>query len=295
LVARVTSQGFSSAASIRRSGGVAGDSGNAVVLQVSREELHRAAEALQRLVLRLLEDLLGCRPGLQHGDWFGAEDARVFDRMGLRRIGLRWALARFCPPLRRVLVQAPSGSRMREPRATWSSPAVFTRLQIECHGIEGLIIPDRFLNAVGLTAWDSPWFRLHAAALVTEHLRSRLMVSVTDLPPPRIVPEVCWMIIATSDVRMPFLARLRLAYRPHRRALERLRSFGLRVIEETGMPEEFWAHWLSWHVNRVAGSPSMLPLKWHSWLRDPGTIAASAPTEQRLAAAYAAWYPVHKE
>jgi hypothetical protein len=61
------------------------------------------------------------------------------------------------------------------------------------------------------------------------------------------------------------------------------------------MPEEFWAHWLSWHVNRVAGSPSMLPLKWHSWLRDPGTIAASAPTEQRLAAAYAAWYPAHKE
>ena len=264
------------------------------MLRVSREELDRGAEVLQRLALRLLEDLLGCEPGLQHRDWFGARDAKVFDRMGIRRLGLRWAVARFCPPLRGILVQTPAGRAMREPRATWSKRAVLTRLAIECHGAEGLIIPDRLLNVVGRAAWDSPWFRLRAAALVTDHLRSRLVVSVVKLPPPRIVSEVCWMIVATSDVRMPLLARLRLAYRPQRRSLERLRSFGLRVIEEKGMPEEFWAHWLSWHVNRVGGSASMLPLKWHSWLRDPGA-SASASAEQTLAAAYATWYPVHKE
>jgi hypothetical protein len=231
---------------------------------------------------------------LQHSEWFGAQDVRVFDRMGIRRIGLRWSVARFCPPLRRMLMQAPAGSA-REPRAKWSRPAALTRLSIECHGTEGLIIPNRLLNVVGKAAWDSPWFRLRAAALVTEHLRSHLMVSVANLPPARIVPEVCWMIVATADVPMPLMARLRLGYRPQRRSLERLQSFGLRMIEETGMPEEFWAHWLSWHVNRVKGSPSILPLKWHSWLRDPGLNAGSVSAEQTLVAAYAAWYPVHKE
>jgi hypothetical protein len=273
--------------------GGASDRERPLVVYVSREELDRAAEVLQRLALRLLEDLLACGPGLQHRDWFGARDARVFDRMGIRRIGLRWALARFIPPLRGLLMhrQTTTGIGGREKRGRWSTPAALTRLAIECHGTEGLLVPDRLLGIIGRTAWDSPPFRLRAAALVTDHLRSRLMVSVTDIPAPRIVPEICWMIIATSYVRLPRLARLRLAYRPQRRGLERLRAYGLRVMEETGMPEEFWAHWLSWHVHRVGGSHSMMPLAWQSSLRDPGAVASTGSAEQKLAAAYAAWYP----
>jgi hypothetical protein len=279
--------------SIRKSTGGGSDRGPALVVYVSREELERGAEVLQRLALRLLEDLLACGPGLQHRDWFGARDARVFDRMGIRRIGLRWALARFIPPLRALLMhrQTTTGIDGREKRGRWSKSAALTRLAIECHGTEGLLIPDRLLGVVGRTAWDSPLFRLRAAALVTDHLRSRLMVSVGDSPAPRIVPEVCWMIIATSYVQLPRLARLRLAYRPHRRGLERLQAYGLKVLEETGMPGDFWAHWLSWHVHRVGGSRSMMPPTWQSSLRDPDAVASIGSAEQKLAAAYAAWYP----
>jgi hypothetical protein len=185
----------------------------------------------------------------------------------------------------------------------WSTPAVRAHLSFDYHGVDAMRIPDHLLSLVGRTAWDAPEFRLAAATLVTNHFRNRLVVSSTSLSAPRIVAAVVWMVIATSRVSMPLTARLRLAYGPQRRALERLQQHARGVLEEMALPNDFWSHWIAWHVERRFGVASELPPEWLSPLRFVGGTAEPADageisswkSPQALAAAYAAWYPTTKE
>ena len=76
-------------------------------------------------------------------------------------------------------------------------------------------------------------------------------------------------------------------------------------LEESALPDDFWSHWIAWHVERRYGQRSTLPPEWHSRLSaadrsgdhsirgrghrvDPREWTAP----EALAAAYAAWYPL---
>ena len=278
------------------------------VLDVEQDDLVAGATVLHRLALALLEDLFDQGSGVTHERWFGAADVRVFDRMPTSRLGWRRLLVRFVPPLRGALMgkgrwRGLSAATPRQIR--WSTPAVRAHLSFDYHGVEGMRIPDYLLSLVGRTAWDAPEFRRAAATLVTNHFRNRLVVSSTSLSTPRVVVAVVWMVIATSRVSMPLAARLRLAYRQQRRALERLQQYAREVLEEIAMPSDFWSHWIAWHVERRFGVASELPPEWLSPLRFVEGTPEPSGTEsgelfrwrspQALAAAYAVWYPTTKE
>ena len=126
-------------------------------------------------------------------------------------------------------------------------------------------IPDHLLALAGRTAWDGPAFRLEAATLIDGHFRSRLIAPPDGLPAPRVFPAVMWMLVATSRIPMPLPARLGLAYRHERRALERLRAFAHAAIDEMALPGDFWSQWVAWHAERRFGPPE-LP-EWLSSLR----------------------------
>ena len=64
--------------------------------------------------------------------------------------------------------------------ARWSDGAIRARLELDAHGIEGLLIPDRLLGVVARAAWESPAFRVQASTLVLDHFRSRLIAPVRD-------------------------------------------------------------------------------------------------------------------
>jgi hypothetical protein len=183
----------------------------------------------------------------------------------------------------------------------WSAPAVRARLAIDYHGLGGMRVPDGLLGLVGRAAWDAPEFRLQAATVVNEHVRNRLVVSLTSLPSPRVFPAVVWMVVAASLVPMPAAARLGLAYRRERRALNRLRRFARAALEETSLPNDFWSHWIAWHVERRFGVASELPPEWLSPLRfaegatGPAVKKLGWTAPEALTAAYAAWYPLTKE
>jgi hypothetical protein len=115
------------------------------------------------------------------------------------------------------------------------------------------------------------------------------------------------MILATARVAPPALVRVGLVCRAERRALARLQRFAHTVLDESALPDDFWSHWIAWHVERRYGQRSTLPPAWHSRLsaadrpadvsrRRRGdsadrSLAWTAP--EALAAAYAAWYPQH--
>ena len=276
------------------------------VLDVDREDFTIAAAALHRLALALLEEVFDIGAGLTHERWFGAADVAVFDRVPAVRLGWRRSVARFVPALRSLLAGKGRwfGSGAAAPgRLRWSEGAVRARLAIEYHGADGLRIPDQLLALAGHSAWEAPEFRLAAATLVTDHLRTRLIVPPDGLPAARVVPAVVWMLIATSRVRVPLAARLGLAYRRERRALERLRRFARTAIEDAALPGDFWSHWIAWHVERRFGVSSDLPPEWLSPLRSmdgspdpagrpaPGGSSLRWQSPDALAAAYAAWYP----
>jgi hypothetical protein len=280
------------------------------ILDVRPEELRAATAALQQLALALLEELFDGGPGLTAERWFESPDARVLDRIPLRRLGWRRLVARAVPFLSDTLTDrtrwAGGSSRLR-----WSRGAVRARLALDAHGVEGRLIPDRLLNLVARAAWESATFRVQASTLVLDHFRSRLIVPpapADGLAPPRIAPGLVWMIVATARVTPPTLVRLGLAHRAARRALARLQRFALGVLDETALPDDFWSHWIAWHVERRYGQRSELPPEWHSRLSaadrpgetairrrgDPVDPSQAWTAPEALAAAYAAWYPINR-
>jgi hypothetical protein len=279
------------------------------VLDVRTGDLRAATGALHRLGLALLEDVFECGPGLTHHQWFGSSDARVLDRAPLVRLGWRRLVARAAPPLADALTDRGRWAAFRSGRPRWSAGAVRARLALDAHGVEGLLIPDRLLGLVGRAAWESAAFRLQASTLVLDHLRARLILPTApttgQLPAPRVAPAVIWMILATARVVPPALVRVGLAHRAERRALARLQRFAHAMLDESALPDDFWSHWIAWHVERRYGQRSALPPEWHSRLSaadrpaealtrrrgDPADPSLAWTAPEALAAAYAAWYP----
>jgi hypothetical protein len=278
------------------------------VLDVRPEELTAATAALQRLALALFEELFDSGPGLTAERWFGSPDVRVLDRLPLSRLGWRRLVARAAPFLSDAVTHRKRWAGLPSKRLRWSGGAVRARLALDAHGVEGLLIPDRLLGLVARAAWESPTFRVQASTLVLDHFRSRLIAPTDGLAAPRIAPGLVWMLVATAQVTPPALARLGLAHRAERRALARLQHFAHGVMDETGLPDDFWSHWIAWHIERRYGQRSKLPPEWHSRLsgadhpgensirrRDDGLHPSQGWTApEALAAAYAAWYPIDR-
>jgi hypothetical protein len=184
---------------------------------------------------------------------------------------------------------------------------VRARLALDAHGVEGLLIPDRLLPLVARAAWECPTFQVPAATLVLDHFRSRLIASADTLTAPRIVPGLVWMIVAAARVTPPALVRIGLSHRAQRRALARLQRFAHERLDDSALPDDFWSHWIAWHVERRYGRRSTLPPEWHSRLSaadrpdDPSIRRRGHRVDpshtwtspEALAAAYAAWYPLH--
>jgi hypothetical protein len=247
------------------------------VLDVRAKDLNAAAAALQALGLALFEELFDGVPGRTAERWFASPEARVLDRIPLPRLAWRRLLAR----------RARTSNPVR-----WSHGAIRARLALDAHGVEGLLIPDRLLPLVARAAWESATFRVQASTLVLDHFRSRLIAPAGRFPPPRIAAGLVWMLVATARVTPPALARLGLAHRAERRALARLQRFAHRVLDETALPDDFWSHWIAWHVERRYGQRSKLPPEWHSRLS--ADDRPDATSIHPLASAYAAWYPINR-
>ena len=276
------------------------------VLDVRPEELAAATAALQRLALALFEELFDDGPGVAAGQWFALPEARTLDRIPLRRLGWRRLLARAMPVLSDALTDRKRWAGSSPHRLRWSGGAVRARLAIDAHGVEGHLIPDRLLGLVARAAWESATFRVRASTLVLDHFRSRLIAPTDGLAPPRIDPGLVWMIVATARVTPPTLVRLGVAHRAERRALARLQRFAHGLLDETALADDFWSHWIAWHVERRFGQRSKLPPEWHSRLsvadrpgetpvrRRGGPVDPSRTwmAPEALAAAYAAWYPL---
>ena len=274
------------------------------VLDVRPEDLRAATEALERLAVALLEELFGGGTGLATERWFESSAARVLDRTPLPRLGWRRLVARAAPFLRDTVTHRKRWTAAASKRLRWSHSAVRARLALDAHGVEGLLIPDRLLGVVARAAWESATFRVQASTLVLDHFRSRL-IAPPVLAAPRITPGLVWMIVAVARVTPPTLVRLGLAHRAQRRALARLQRFAHSVLDDTALPDDFWSHWIAWHVERRYGRRSELPSEWHSRLsaadrpgatsvrrRGNQTDPAHAWTSpEALAAAYAGWYP----
>jgi hypothetical protein len=281
------------------------------ILDVRPEELRAATAALQQLALALFEELFDGGAGLTAERWFASRDAHVLDRIPLWRLGWRRLAARAAPFLSDTLTDRRRWAAASPNRVRWSRGAVRARLALDAHGVEGLLIPDRLLALVARAAWESAAFRVQASTLVLDHVRSRLIVPTAPtvgLAAPRIAPGLVWMIVATARVTPPALVRLGLTHRAERRALARLQRFALGVLDETSLPDDFWSHWIAWHVERRYGQRSKLPPEWHSRL-SAADRPGEAPSRRRagaadpshawmapeaLAAAYAAWYPTNR-
>jgi hypothetical protein len=279
------------------------------VLDIRSEDLRAATAALQRLALALFEELFDGGPGLTAERWFESPDARVLDRIPLPRLGWRRLVARAAPFLSDTVTDRKRWAGLPSNRLRWSHGAVRARLALDAHGAEGLLIPDRLLGLVARAAWESATFRVPASTLVLDHFRSRLIVPTAPadgLTAPRIAPGLVWMIVATARVTPPTLVRLGLAHRAQRRALARLQRFAQGLLDETALPDDFWSHWIAWHVERRYGQRSKLPPEWHSRLSSadrPGEASIRRrgtpvdpsqawTTPEALAAAYVAWYPL---
>jgi hypothetical protein len=278
------------------------------VLDVRREDLDAATVALQRLALALFEELFGGGPGVTAEGWFDVPEVRVLDRIPLRRLGWRRLVARAVPFLSDALTDRKRWGSSSPNRLRWSNGAVRARLAIDAHGVEGHLIPDRLLGLVARAAWEAADFRLRASRLVLDHFRSRLIASADGLAAPRIDPAIVWMMVATARIAPPTLVQLGLAHRAERRALARLQRFAHGMLDDTALPDDFWSHWIAWHVERRYGQRAKLPPEWHSRLSaadrgdmpirrrgDPIAPAVTWMAPEALAAAYAAWYPPHRE
>jgi hypothetical protein len=86
--------------------------------------------------------------------------------------------------------------------------------------------------------------------------------------------------------------RLGWTRRAEHRALARLQRFAYGVLDATALPEDFWSHWIAWHVERRYGQRATLPPEWHSRLSAADRPGAAAI--HPLAVAYAAWFPLDR-
>jgi hypothetical protein len=278
------------------------------VLDVRPDDLRAATAALQQLALALFEELFAGVPGLPAERWFASPDARVLDRIPITRLGWRRLVARAAPFLSDAVTDRKRWASSPSKRLRWSGDAIRARLALDAHGAEGLLIPDRLLGLVARAAWEAPTFRVQASTLVLDHFRSRLIAPADGFAAPRIAPGLVWMLVATARVTPPTLVRLGLAHRAQRRALARLQRFAHGVLDESALPDDFWSHWIAWHVERRYGQRSKLPPEWHSRLSAADRVGKTAirrggdpldppqawTTPEALAAAYAAWYPLQR-
>jgi len=261
------------------------------VLDVRSDDLATAMAVLQRLGVALFADVFG-RPGLTPDRWFEWPEARVLDRVPLGRLGWRRLVARVAPMLSDVVTDRKSWAGSSPSRLRWSGGAVRARLAIDAHGVEGHLIPDRLLGLVARAAWESADFRLQASTLVLDHFRSRLIASADGPAVPRIEPGLVWLMIATARIAPPASVRLGWTRRAEHRALARLQRFAHGVLDDTALPGDFWSQWIAWHVERRYGQRAKLPPEWHSRLS--AADRPGAETIHPLAAAYAAWFPIHR-
>jgi hypothetical protein len=261
------------------------------VLDVRSDDLATAMTVLQRLGVALFADVFG-GPGLTPDRWFEWPEARILDRIPLSRLGWRRLVARIAPALRDVVTDKKSWAGSSASRLRWSAGAVQARLAIDAHGVEGHLIPDRMLGLVARAAWEAADFRRQAATLVVDHFRSRLIASADEPSVPHIAPGLVWLMIATAPITPAAAVRLGWTRRAQYRALARLQRVAHGVLDDTALPDDFWSQWIAWHVERRYGQRAKLPPEWHSRLS-----AADRPGAERLhplAAAYAAWYPIHR-
>jgi hypothetical protein len=275
-------------------------------LHVTSQELTDAAAGLRGLALRLIANLLDDDRYVPLQKWLTRDEARVFDRMPLSRLGWRRAIVRVSSRFgARVL---PAATDIRTPIETnpgeiWSESMAAERLALEWHGRMGLVIPPRLLRLVGDCAWSSPRFRFAAAAILGNHLRERLVVPLTQLPVARVEPALMWLLIASSPVRLPILVRLRLLHRRQRSAVGELRRAADEILQSTPLPApDFWTQWIVWHLLR-RNRP--VPESWRSYVegfhRSPADAVGSPATPvstqsfvdmqiQVIPAIYNEWY-----
>jgi hypothetical protein len=261
------------------------------VLDVRSDDLDTAMTALQRLGVALFADVFGS-PGVTPDRWFEWPEARVLDRIPLRRLGWRRLVARIAPMSSDVVTDRKRWAGSSPSRLRWWGGAVRARLAIDAHGVEGHLIPDRLLGLVARAAWESADFRLQASTLVLDHFRSRLIASADEPAAPRIAPGLVWLMIATARIAPPASVRLGWTRRAEHRALARLQRFAHDELDATALPHDFWSQWIAWHVERRYGQRAKLPPEWHSRLR--AADRPGAETIHPLAAAYAAWFPIHR-
>jgi hypothetical protein len=281
---------------------------SARILDVGADDLRAATAALQQLALALFDELFADGPGLTAERWFASAEARALDRIPFTRLDWRRLVARAAPSLTDAVTHRKRWARSSAKQLRWSDGAIRARLALEAHGADGLLIPDRLLGLVARAAWEAPEFRVQASTRVLDHFRSRLIAPGEGFAAPRIAPELVWMIVATARVAPPALVRLGLAHRAQRRALARLQRFAHGLLDETQLPDDFWSHWIAWHVERRYGQRATLGPEWHSRFgaadrpdavrirrrHDPIESSASWTTPEALAAAYAAWYPIDR-
>lgn len=260
------------------------------VLDVRSDDLETAMAALQRLGVALFADVFE-RPGLTPDRWFEWPDARVLDRIPLRRLGWRRLVARIAPMFSDAVTDRKRWAGSSPDRLRWSGGAVRARLAIDAHGVEGYLIPDRLLGLVARAAWESADFRLQASTIVLDHFYSRLIASADAPPAPRIEPGLVWLMIATARIT-PASVRLGWIRGAEHRAFARLQRFAHGVLDESALPDDFWSQWIAWHVERRYGQRAKLPPEWHSRLA--AADRSGAETIHPLAAVYAAWYPMHR-
>lgn len=258
------------------------------VLDVRAGDLDTATAVLQRLGVALFADVFE-RPGLPPDRWFEWPEARILDRIPLRRLGWRRLVGRIAPMLRDVLTDRKSWAASTPGRLRWSGGAVRARLAIEAHGVEGYLIPDRLLPLVARAAWESADFRLQASTMVLDHFRSRLIASAEAPPAPRIEPGLVWLMIASARITPAASVRLGWIRRAEHRAFARLQRFAHGVLDETALPDDFWSQWIAWHVERRYAQRARLAPEWHSRLAVADR--AGGETIHPLAAVYAAWFP----
>jgi len=261
------------------------------VLDVRSDDLATAMVVLQRLAVALFADVFG-RPAVTPDRWFEWPEARILDRIPLRRLGWRRLVARIAPRLSDVVTDRKRWAGSSASRLRWSDGAVRARLAIDAHGVEGHLIPDRLLGLVARAAWESADFRLQASTVVLDHFRSRLIASADEPAAPRIAPGLVWLMIATARITPAASVRLGWTRRGQHRALARLQRFAHGVLDDTALPHDFWSQWIAWHVERRYGQRATLPPEWHSRLS--AADRPGAETIHPLAAAYAAWFPIDR-
>jgi hypothetical protein len=272
---------------------------------VKSADLENAAVTLRSLGCRLLQDLLDGGRGLEVTEWFPGQEAAPFGRFRpwgfhrLRRIlgtRLPWSPPQDTQGMLKIVPLRQAPERF--------SRILYDRLAWERHIHEGYTVPEGLWTLVGSAAWNAPDFHLQSARILTNHLRSRLMVAATDLPVPRLRPEALWLVIAAAPIRsiladwLPPRRRARMALAHFQPIARALALYGLRGEAGSPWSGDLWGQWIAWHIWRTRESRRLsseliaaiegLPLiSGEHMARGEGWDRAPA-----LARIYDKWYPI---